>query len=133
MEKIETDPNRVEIDRLMPWDNEGDELTGGYIFKRDRNDAGSPPTYSVRGAGGSLIPHDPGGREVSAKQKTYIQNYLNEMNTALLNRPSGINPSTGLHFSDYMDVDSFIDHQWLNTLAMNVDWGRLSAYYHKDN
>ena len=132
MEKIETDPNRVEIDRLMPWDNEGDELTGGYIFKRDRNDAGSPPTYNVRGAGGSLIPHDPGGREVSAKQKTYIQNYLNDMNTALLNRPSGINPSTGLHFSDYMDVDSFIDHQWLNTLAMNVDWGRLSAYYHKD-
>ncbi|MEC8658695.1 MAG: CotH kinase family protein [Verrucomicrobiota bacterium] len=132
MEKIETDPNRVEIDRLMPWDNEGDELTGGYIFKRDRNDAGSPPTYSVGGAGGALIPHDPGGREVTREQKTYIQNYLNEMNAALLNRPSGINPRTGLHFSDYLDVDSFIDHQWLNTLAMNVDWGRLSAYYHKD-
>ena len=132
MEKIETDPNRVEIDRLMPWDNSGDELTGGYIFKRDRNDAGSPPTYNVQGAGGSLIPHDPGGREVSSQQKSYIQNYLNEMNSALLNRPSGINTKTGLHFSDYLDVGSFIDHQWLNTLAMNVDWGRLSAYYHKD-
>ena len=60
----------------MPWDNSGDELTGGYIFKRDRNDAGSSPTYNVQGAGGSLIPHDPGGREVSSQQKSYIQNYL---------------------------------------------------------
>ena len=38
MEKIETDPNRVEIDRLMPWDNEGDELTGGYIFTKPNDD-----------------------------------------------------------------------------------------------
>ena len=132
MEKIEADPNRVEVDRLMPWDNSGEEITGGYIFKRDRNDAGSPPTYSVAGAGGSLIPHDPGGREVTSQQKSYIQNYLNEMNSALLNRPSGVNTKTGKHFSEYMDIGSFIDHQWLNTLAMNVDWGRLSAYYHKD-
>ncbi|NCG27143.1 MAG: hypothetical protein GWP42_06340 [Verrucomicrobiales bacterium] len=132
MEKIEADPNRVEVNRLMPWDNSGEEITGGYIFKRDRNDAGSPPTYSVAGAGGSLIPHDPGGREVTSQQKSYIQNYLNEMNSALLNRPSGINTKTGKHFSEYMDIGSFIDHQWLNTLAMNVDWGRLSAYYHKD-
>ncbi|MFP6874836.1 MAG: CotH kinase family protein [Verrucomicrobiales bacterium] len=132
MEKVEADENRVEVERLMPWDNAAPEVSGGYIFKRDRNDAGSPPTYSVSGAGGSLIPHDPGGEEVTGQQKSYIQGYLNEMNAAIVNRAGGgINPQTGLHFSDYLDVDSFIDHHWLNVLAMNVDWGRLSAYYHK--
>ena len=132
MEKVEADENRVEVDRLMPWENAEPEVTGGYIFKRDRNDAGSPPTYSVSGAGGSLIPHDPGGEEVTAQQKSFIQTYLNEMNTAIVNRSGGgVNPQTGLHFSDYLDVGSFIDHHWLNVLAMNVDWGRLSAYYHK--
>ncbi|MCH2060071.1 MAG: CotH kinase family protein [Verrucomicrobiales bacterium] len=132
MEKVEADENRVEVERLMPWENAAPEVTGGYIFKRDRNDAGSPPTYSVNGSGGSLIPHDPGGEEVTAQQKAFIQGYLNEMNTAIVNRSGGgVNPQTGLHFSDYLDVGSFIDHHWLNVLAMNVDWGRLSAYYHK--
>ncbi|MCP4848537.1 MAG: hypothetical protein GY899_11385 [Verrucomicrobiaceae bacterium] len=132
MEKVESDENRVEVERLMPWDNSAPEVSGGYIFKRDRNDAGSPPTYNVNGAGGSLIPHDPGGEEVTNEQKLFIQGYLNEMNTAIVNRSGGgINPQTGLHFSDYLDVGSFIDHHWLNVLAMNVDWGRLSAYYHK--
>jgi hypothetical protein len=132
MEKVEADENRVEVERLMPWDNSAPEVSGGYVFKRDRNDAGSPPTYSVSGAGGSLIPHDPGGAEVTNEQKSFIQSYLNEMNTAIVNRSGGgVNPQTGLHFSDYLDVGSFIDHHWLNVLAMNVDWGRLSAYYHK--
>ncbi len=132
MEKVEADENRVEVERLMPWDNALPGVSGGYIFKRDRNDAGSPPTYSVSGAGGSLIPHDPGGEDVTGQQKSYIQGYLNEMNAAIVNRSGGgTNPQTGLHFSDYLDIGSFIDHHWLNVLAMNVDWGRLSAYYHK--
>ena len=132
MEKVEADENRVEVERLMSWENTAPEVTGGYIFKRDRNDAGSPPTYSVSGSGGALIPHDPGGEEVTSQQKSFIQGYLNEMNTAIVNRSGGgVNPQTGLHFSDYLDVGSFIDHHWLNVLAMNVDWGRLSAYYHK--
>jgi hypothetical protein len=42
IEKIEADPNRVDIKRLMPWENSETEITGGYIFKNDRPDPGEP-------------------------------------------------------------------------------------------
>lgn len=35
-EKIKRDPNRVNIAKLKPDQNSGDELTGGYIFKVDK-------------------------------------------------------------------------------------------------
>ena len=52
--------------------------------------------------------------------------YLKETSGALRGE-DGVNPDTGRHFSHYLDVESFIDHMILNTLAMNVNWGRLSA------
>ncbi|MFN0125752.1 MAG: CotH kinase family protein [Verrucomicrobiales bacterium] len=129
-ERIEVDPNRVDITRLRPWENSVPEITGGYIFKNDRPDPGEP-TLNVSGMG-ELTAVDPDGLELSSQQRSWITAHLNEMNAALTSRPSGINRNTGLHFSDYLDVDSWIDHHLLNTMVMNIDWGRHSAFFHKD-
>ena len=110
------------------------DISGGYIFKRDRGS----PSFSASGMG-SFVYVYPGGREdpnrpeeffINRSQTAWISKYLEETDDAL-NEDDGINPETGLHFSDYIDVDSFIDHILLNTFAMNVDWGRLSAWLHK--
>ena len=130
IERIEMDPNRVAIEHLMPWENSEPEITGGYIFKNDRPDPGEPTMY-VNGMG-QLTYVDPGGLQLTSQQRTWITRHLNEVNGALTNAPAGINRSTGLHFSDYIDVDSWIDHHWLNILVMNIDWGRHSAFFHKD-
>jgi len=130
IERIEMDPNRVNIEHLMPWENAEPEITGGYIFKNDRPDPGEP-TMNVRGMG-QLTYVDPGGLQLSSQQRSWITSHLNELNTALTNTPTGMNRSTGLHFSDYIDVDSWIDHHWLNIMVMNIDWGRHSAFFYKD-
>ncbi len=130
IERIEMDPNRVNIEHLMPWENSEPEITGGYIFKNDRPDPGEP-TMNVRGMG-QLTYVDPGGLQLSSQQRSWITSHLNELNTALTNAPTGMNRSTGLHFSDYIDVDSWIDHHWLNIMVMNIDWGRHSAFFYKD-
>jgi hypothetical protein len=130
IERIEMDPNRVDIEHLQPWENSEPEITGGYIFKNDRPDPGEPTMY-VNGMG-QLTYVDPGGLQLTSQQRSWITRHLNELNSALINKPSGINRSTGLHFSDYIDVDSWIDHHWLNILVMNIDWGRHSAFFHKD-
>ncbi|MFT4547374.1 MAG: hypothetical protein ACI9MB_001320, partial [Verrucomicrobiales bacterium] len=65
-------------------------------------------------------------------QRSWLTGHLNELNNALTNTPSGINAATGLHFSDYIDVDSWIDHHLLNIMVMNIDWGRHSAFFYKD-
>ena len=55
---------------------------------------------------------------------------MNEINAAI-SASNGINPSTGKHFTEYIDQFSWLRHHWLNTLAMNVDGFRLSGYYYK--
>jgi len=130
IERIEMDPNRVDIEHLQPWENSEPEITGGYIFKNDRPDPGEP-TMHVSGMG-QLTYVDPGGLQLTSQQRSWITRHLNEVNAALINKPSGINRSTGLHFTDYIDVDSWIDHHWLNILVMNIDWGRHSAFFYKD-
>jgi hypothetical protein len=42
------------------------------------------------------------------------------------------NPSTGQHYSEFIDVDAWIDHNIINALTKNVDGLRISAYFHKE-
>lgn len=130
MEKIEADNNRLDISKLDPWENSPEERTGGYIFKRDRPDPGEP-TFSVSGLSSATVHVDPDGLEITPTQKSYLVTHTNEVLPALRSS-TGINPSTGLHYSDYLDVDSFIDNLWLNVLVMDPDWGRLSQFFYKD-
>ncbi|YCM43937.1 CotH kinase family protein [Verrucomicrobiaceae bacterium 227] len=130
MDKIEIDKNRVDIEKTRPWETSEPEITGGYIFKNDRADPGEP-TFSVSGFQSPLVHVDPDGIDINASQKSYLTRICNEL-TVALRQSNGIHPTTGMHFSDYMDVDGFIDHFWLNILVMDPDWGRLSQFFHKD-
>jgi hypothetical protein len=128
MEKIEPDNGRLDIPSVNAWDNSEPEVTGGYVFKRDRQGVGEL-SINAAGSGGGVPLTSP--NIISTPQRDYIQGYLREMNSAL-DAPSGINPSTGKHFSEYMDVAAWIDNFWLNILAMDPDWGRLSQYFYKE-
>jgi hypothetical protein len=130
MDKIEINKNRVDVEKTRPWETSQPEITGGYIFKNDRPDPGEP-TFSVSGFQSPLVHVDPDGIEINTAQKNYLAGYSNEL-TVALRQANGIHPTTGKHFSDYLDVDVFIDHFWLNILTMDPDWGRLSQFFHKD-
>ncbi len=124
MEKIEPDNGRLDIPDVEPWDNTEPEITGGYVFKRDRQGVGEQ-TINAAGSGGTVPLTSPD--EISTPQRAYLEGYLAEMNRAL-DAADGIDPTTGKHFSEYMDVDAWIDNFWLNILSMDPDWGRLSQY-----
>lgn len=147
-ERLDRGASRVDVDRLNPTIMENNfadggpgalapfdaEVSGGYIFKRDRGS----PTFSAPGMGRFVYVYPSGGRDpnrpddffINNGQAAWLNKYLEETDDAL-NTSNGINPETDLHYSDYIDVDSFIDHIMLNNFAMNVDWGRLSAFLHK--
>lgn len=127
MEKIEPDKGRLDIPSVNAWDNSEPDVTGGYVFKRDRSGVGEQ-SLNAAGSGGAVPLTSP--NIISTPQRDYIQGYLAEMNSAL-NAPNGIS-STGKHFSEYMDVGAWIDNFWLNILAMDPDWGRLSQYFYKE-
>ncbi|MEM9237124.1 MAG: CotH kinase family protein, partial [Verrucomicrobiota bacterium] len=134
-ENIKRDDNRINITRLDPEDDSGEEITGGYIFKSDRTDAGdytfqtnsSIPT----GGSGRFVSVEPAGPDLSNAQKSYLSGYVQEFEDALYG-PGFLHPTTNRHYSEYVDVASFIDQHILEVYNKGPDSLVFSTYFHKD-
>lgn len=71
----------------------------------------------------------PKSENISDVQKTYIQEYIHDFETALLTDDFTTDIRT---YTNYIDLESFVDHFILNELVRNVDAYRLSTYMFKD-
>lgn len=71
----------------------------------------------------------PKAEEISTQQKEYIANYIDEFETALINDDFSTNVRT---YTDYIDINSFVDYFLLNELVGNIDAYRISTYLSKD-
>ncbi|MEM7231657.1 MAG: CotH kinase family protein [Planctomycetota bacterium] len=127
MEKIKRDRNRVDIARLDPSDSEEPEINGGYLLKKDWY--GGESFFTTQRLRDSFIYSDPDTAELTSGQKTWIQDYFNTAEAALVSTQFD-DPKTG--YEQYIDVPSFIDHHLLVELARNVDGFVLSTYIYKD-
>ncbi|HZV69455.1 MAG TPA: CotH kinase family protein [Saprospiraceae bacterium] len=133
-EKIKRDKNRVDIAKLNPADTLGDQVTGGYIIKVDRDDGDG--TYFVSNYFGTdqvnevrIVYEDPKGQDLHPLQKAYIQDFFHGFEAALY----------GANFTDehigyrkYVDVPSLVDFFLINEFGHNVDAYRLSTFMYKD-
>jgi hypothetical protein len=132
MEKIKRGEDRVNVEKLEPWDSTEPKIAGGYMLKIDRPDPGDSGFRTARGnptyGDGTFCYVDPKQVEITTAQSNWIRAYLNNFETALYG-PNSADPQTG--YAKYIDVMSFIDHNLLNMLAMNVDALRLSTHLHK--
>ena len=131
-EKIKRGDQRVNVQKLDPWDSTVPAITGGYMLKIDRPDSGDSGFRTSRGnptyGDGKLCYVDPKEDDITAAQSAWIRGYLDDFEDALY----GTNfkdPRIG--YARFIDVASFIDHNLLNMLAMNVDALRLSTHLHK--
>jgi len=173
MEKLKRGKDRINIQSLLPTQNDTQNITGGYILKIDKTAGGDlgltnqPLSYfdnnwqddatynanisfrSKYDINGKLLTTEPFGppyhpqqyletyflyeypkaRDISLLQKNYIQNYINQFETALLKDDFKTNNRT---YTDYIDMDSFVDFLIINELCGNIDGYRLSTYLHKD-
>jgi len=127
MEKIKVGPNRVNIAKLGPGDNNEPDVSGGYIIAKDKLDADDQTFSTSRGL--SLIFKDPSGPDLTQTQKDWIKNYVNTFEAALYG-PDFTDPVNG--YAKLIDVGSFVDNHIIVELSKNIDGFRLSTYYHKD-
>ncbi len=133
-EKIKRDKNRVDIARLEPFENTGDELTGGYIIKTDYYGADDswvsnfpPATRPDKRVHHVYVYPKPD--EITEDQKDYIQSYMNSFEEALLG-PDFKDWATG--YKAYIDVNSFRDYFILSEITRNVDAYKKSRFLYKD-
>src|SRR6266480_518519 len=126
-EKIKRGKDRVDIVPLLPSDYDEPEITGGYLIKKDRLDPGDSG-FST-GHAGTLAYVDPKEQEITPAQAAWLSGWFDQFETALY----GVNfrdPVDG--YRQFIDLDSFIDQQWIVEMSKNIDGYRLSNYMHKD-
>jgi len=137
MEKVKRDVNRVNIAGLNPAEIAGDDLTGGYIIKIDKEtgsgNGGWNSAFPPLGRSGSQQIHFqydyPSATEIVIEQRNYIQQYIYNFETSL-NSSTFNDPVNG--YAKYIDVESFIDFFIINEVSKNVDGYRLSTYLYKE-
>gem|GEM_PF-398007 len=126
MEKLKRGKDRVPIEGLNDKTVDPQLITGGYIFRKDKDDTlknnWTTPRYGI-----PLQSFDPD--RLNLVQLTYLRNYVSAFETAL----AGGNyrdPKVG--YRAFIDPDTFIDAQWFLEIAKQVDGYVFSTYFHKD-
>jgi hypothetical protein len=133
-EKIKQDKGRVNIAKLKPEDNSGDNVTGGYIIKNDYYTATDSwksnfSPLNKPGAEVYFVYDDPKPDVLTEQQKTYIQGFINTFETVLYS-PAFIVSIFG--YKSYIDIKSFADYFILGEVTRNVDTYKKSRYFYKD-
>ncbi len=133
-EKIKQDKNRVDIAKLNPDENSGDDLTGGYIFSTDyyTDDDSWLSDYSPVNKPGARVHFvycDPKPEELSPVQKTYLRDHVNLFESVLYSK-NFADIRSG--YNIYLDVNSFVDYFIISELTRNVDAYKKSRFFYKD-
>jgi hypothetical protein len=133
-EKIKRDNHRVDIAKLDLDDNAGDSLTGGYIIKLDYHDGSNSWLSNYHpldhtGLDVYYVYEYPDPAEITTQQKSYIQAYMNSLETDLYST-NYTDPISG--YRAWLDVPSFIDYLIVNELARNNDGFKKSYLMYKD-
>jgi hypothetical protein len=150
-EHIKVNNDRVDIDELTPQNTTEPTVTGGYVFKKDKDSEGDLNFNTAGGAGHpgqALKLHEPkpnamrvtprvttsfpgpGYTPSGTNQMNYLRNYLNRMESAMYATDWLTRTGTN-HYSHYLDVDSFVDMHWIVEFTKQIDGYRLSSFFTK--
>ncbi len=124
MEKIKRDKERVDVEKLSDLVTDPALITGGYIFKKDKEPYSSPWNTATEN-----IPLDMHYPETpNAAQFAYLRGYVNNMEAAL-HGPTFADPDSG--YRSFIEADTFVDAHLFTETFKDIDGYRISTYYSK--
>lgn len=129
-EKIKDDSKRVNIEEITEDDNEGINLTGGYITKADKTTGGDEEIFWLQSYVGwtGFIHEVPKPEDATVAQNNYIQAQFTGLESAAQSEDNSI--ETG--YPSIIDIPTFIDYMIINEFSSNVDAYQISTFFHKD-
>ena len=156
-EKIKRGKDRIDIAKLKKSDNEGIDITGGYIVRVDPVDEGEKSFTSdvpgimnnnVAGGFGGFGGGFGGGMggfggrntvtwsifypkadKITDEQQEYISNYVKTVEK-VIQSDDFADPVNG--YAKYIDVESFVDYFIHTELSLNADGLKRSTYFYKE-
>ena len=129
IEKIERGPERVNVARLPESAANPPANSGGFILRIDKG----LPDFDAGGRWLQFVYPSPEEMKQPARkpQLDSIRAFIEDFRQAV-SAADFVHPSTGRHYSQFIDVDAWIDHHIINALIKNVDGLRFSAYFYKE-
>jgi len=130
LERIEQGRDRVDIRRLRRDDRGPTSITGGYVFKLDKDarEGWESAFASANGRRPVYVAHDPKPDDLSLAQKLYLSSAVTAFEETMAS-DHWDDPERG--YPVHLDVDSFVDHFLLTELSRDVDGYRVSTYFTK--
>lgn len=129
IESIKKGKGRVDINDYDPKNN-----YTSYLLRRDRYDEEEimiEDTYAIKNnlGYGYLGILYPGRKDLDENAYNYIYNDINTIEQVLYSDDR----DKFMKYSDYIDVDSFVDYFLINEFFANYDAGNNSTYLYKDD
>jgi hypothetical protein len=132
MEKVKRSKGRVDIAKLKPEEESGEDLTGGYIIKIDKNTGSNNTGWYSSNQAQFFKPTEffyEYPKSITSVQKNYIKEYFQDFEDVLLSK-NYTSPTNG--YQKYIDMESFVLMTILNEVSKNVDGYRISTFLFKD-
>jgi hypothetical protein len=133
---VKRDKDRVNVSKLKPHENTGDDVTGGYIISLDKFKPGVDKGWyskyksnATQDSANFFLYCYPKPDSISPQQMAYIKGYFDQFEDALAGA-SYSSPIAG--YRRFIDITSFADNFIINELSRNVDGYRASTYFYKD-
>tara|TARA_B100000989_G_scaffold43547_1_gene27737 strand:+ start:459 stop:1973 length:1515 start_codon:yes stop_codon:yes gene_type:complete len=134
-EKIKRDDDRVDIAKLDEDDIYGDSLTGGYILRLDwlgYYSQGFSSNYNSQSGYHPLFYqwYYPKAENIQQEQEDYIADWFSYFESAVFS--NDYHNNLGIRYTDYINLNSFVDFLIINEMSKNSDGYKLSSYLHKN-
>lgn len=135
-EKLKRDKNRVDIDKITPEDVTNEEISGGYILRRDKTDGVAVTEWwrsSVDQPYHETMWYqyfDPRYSELTVFQSLYIRKWMEDFDETMSGEEFA-HPQSG--YRKYIRTKSFIDMMFINEISKGIDNYLFSTYFYKEN
>lgn len=107
----------------------GQDISGGYLLERELEERYAEEMSGfITDQGDHYVLQSP--RYATEEQVNYIADLFQEFQDAV-EQADGIHPQTGKHYSDYIDMNSFIQKYLVEEISKNYDGGVTSSFFYK--
>ena len=115
--------------RAYALEQDPEDITGGYLLEMDVGTRAQNETSLFRTKlKNTIVVHSP--EYCSVAQMEYISGLVQSFENAI-SASDGVDPDTGRHYTDIIDMDSFVTVYMIEEIAMEYDVNRTSQYFYK--
>ncbi len=127
--KLERLENEERTRKWVATDIHPDDISGGYLIERELDSRFMAETSGfITRQGDCYTLQSPA--YASEEQVNYIADLMQEFQDAVI-ASDGINPVTGRHYSEYIDINSFAQKYLVEEISKNYDGGVTSSFFYK--